>query len=572
MNEMKFGRCTLELVRGDITVQDVDAIVNAANSALAGGGGVDGAIHRGGGPTIMRETREKYPDGCPTGFAVASGAGDLKAKYVFHAVGPRWKDGRHNEPELLQSAYRRCMELAAEHDCRSIAFPSISTGVYGFPIEQAAPVALETIQTFLDQNPDSSLKIVRLCLFSEHDLDVYRRVMKRLPVKQEGQRLVLRNPLIRNRYKGCLLGGAVGDALGGAVEFLDRKYIVHKYGEPGIRDYAECYGGKGLITDDTQMTLYTAEGLLRAYVRGSMRGVGHIPSLIASAYQRWLQTQQYGAKPFRDGWLSSHKELCARRAPGNTCLSALKVMRSLGDLAENNSKGCGGVMRVAPVGLFCYAWKDRDSLPDRKDYVEFARSPDSPFELGKAAATITHGHPTGFLTAGMFSSVIYLLLNGLPLREAVLWSLDVLRLHEKHKETLDAVEKALELSEKKTNDPATLTKLGQGWIAEEALAVGFYAALSVVEMDSEPTEKFERGIVLSVNHDGDSDSTGSICGNILGVIYGKSAIPDRWLEPLELRSVIEEIADDLATFRYWGVDAYADSDECRFYCERYPGW
>lgn len=387
----------------------------------------------------------------------------------------------------------------------------------------------------------------------------------------EGQRLVPRDPLIRDRYQGCLLGGAVGDALGGAVEFLDRKYIVQKYGEPGIRDYAECYGGKGLITDDTQMTLYTAEGLLRAYVRGSMRGIGHIPSLIDTAYRRWLETQEYGAKPTGDGWLSTHKELFARRAPGNTCLSALEAKRSLGEPAENNSKGCGGVMRVVPVGLFCYAWESQHGSPDRKDYVESSQDRNSPFELGNAAAAITHGHPTGFLAAGVFSSVIYLLLENLPLREAVVWSLDVLRRYENHEETLDAMEKALKLSEKKPNDPATLAKLGQGWIAEEALAIGLYAALSAVEMDAEPMEKFERGIVLSVNHDGDSDSTGSICGNLLGVILGKPAIPERWLRPLELCSVIEEIADDLATFRYWDVDAYASSDECRFYCERYPG-
>ena len=173
---LDLNHCRIELVRADITEQEVDAIVNAANASLAGGGGVDGAIHRRGGPAIMRETNEKYPNGCPTGSAVASGAGNLNAKFVFHAVGARWSGGNRNEPELLQNAYRTCLEMAVEHGCRSIAFPSISTGIYGFPIERAAPLALQTVINFLDEKK-ARLELVRFCLFSEADLDVYRRVL-----------------------------------------------------------------------------------------------------------------------------------------------------------------------------------------------------------------------------------------------------------------------------------------------------------------------------------------------------------------------------------------------------------
>ena len=171
------NNCQIELICGDITDQEVDAIVNAANASLAGGGGVDGAIHRRGGSAIMRETDEKYPNGCPTGSAVASDAGNLKAKFVFHAVGPRWKGGTSNEPELLQSAYRTCLELAVEHDCRSIAFPSISTGIYGFPIQQAAPLAIQTVINFLHNNPEP-LRLVRFCLFSDADLEVYVKTLE----------------------------------------------------------------------------------------------------------------------------------------------------------------------------------------------------------------------------------------------------------------------------------------------------------------------------------------------------------------------------------------------------------
>ncbi len=141
--------CILELHQGDITLEETEAIVNAANSRLAGGGGVDGAIHRRGGPEIMAQTRAKYPAGCPTGSAVASVAGRLKATHVIHAVGPVWKGGGAREAELLASAYRRSFELALETGCRSIALPALSTGAYGYPMDQAARIALTTAVEFL---------------------------------------------------------------------------------------------------------------------------------------------------------------------------------------------------------------------------------------------------------------------------------------------------------------------------------------------------------------------------------------------------------------------------------------
>ena len=160
---VEINQQALELHQGDVTLEVVDAVVNAANSRLAGGGGVDGAIHRRGGPSIMAETDAKYPAGCPTGSAVISGAGDLSAKYVIHAVGPVWGGGRRREAEQLAGAYRRCLELAAEHDCRSIAFASLSTGAYRYPIDQAARIALSTAIDFLKQYGQPEL--VRFVLF-----------------------------------------------------------------------------------------------------------------------------------------------------------------------------------------------------------------------------------------------------------------------------------------------------------------------------------------------------------------------------------------------------------------------
>jgi O-acetyl-ADP-ribose deacetylase (regulator of RNase III) len=172
------GPARIELAQGDVTLEEVDAIVNAANAALAGGGGVDGAIHRRGGPSIMEETRVRYPEGCPTGSAVITGGGQLAARYVIHAVGPVWRGGSTDEPELLAGAYSASMGLAARHDCRSIAFPSLSTGAYGYPIDLASEIALQTIAACLRQTPQPAL--VRCILFDARAMEVYANFMGRM--------------------------------------------------------------------------------------------------------------------------------------------------------------------------------------------------------------------------------------------------------------------------------------------------------------------------------------------------------------------------------------------------------
>ena len=169
------GNGRIRLRRADITTLTVDAIVNAANASLAGGGGVDGAVHRAAGPGLMRELNQRY-DGCPTGSAVITGAGRLPARHVIHAVGPRWRDGDHGEPELLASAYRSAFALASEHSCSTVAAPSISTGIYGFPIELAAQIAIgEAAQALAD--PHTSLREITFALFSDADLEVFARVL-----------------------------------------------------------------------------------------------------------------------------------------------------------------------------------------------------------------------------------------------------------------------------------------------------------------------------------------------------------------------------------------------------------
>ena len=340
-------------------------------------------------------------------------------------------------------------------------------------------------------------------------------------------------------FAGCLLGGAAGDALGAAVEFDSIGAIRRQYGENGIENYAPCYGRKGAITDDTQMTLFTAEGLLRAWCRKKQGAVSAAyPEMVHRSYLRWLSTQgaRSAHKDFdvaQNGWLLTVADLHHRRAPGNTCLSTLQSAKmGTPEKPINNSKGCGGVMRAAPVGLFAAKTLQSAGHHDEK-WKEI-------FDLGCRTAAITHGHPSGYLPAGCLATIIYGIISGLTIEEAINETLPILAMAEGGEETLNAIKRALNLWKKKTTGPApeTIEKMGGGWVGEEALAISLYCALAA-EGD------FAKGVRLAVNHTGDSDSTGSITGNILGAMQGREAIPAPWLEELELKDVIEEVAGDL---------------------------
>ncbi len=176
--EIQVSKTTIRIIKGDITDQEVDAIVNPANSSLMGGGGVDGAIHRKGGPQILYECKKirqtKWPEGLPTGRSIATTGGDLKAKYVIHTVGPVWREGSHREPELLAQAYTSSLRLAISKGFKTVAFPSISTGAYGYPMREAAEVALRSIRNFLEKN--EGIKEVIIVLFTQSALKIYRTV------------------------------------------------------------------------------------------------------------------------------------------------------------------------------------------------------------------------------------------------------------------------------------------------------------------------------------------------------------------------------------------------------------
>jgi len=347
---------------------------------------------------------------------------------------------------------------------------------------------------------------------------------------------------LHTRIRGCLLGGALGDALGWPVEFLSLAEIRRSHGEQGmLGPDATVPSGFGAVTDDTQMTIFTAEGILRSTTRFVERSrysdpssddwpgwhTAH-PGVMRSAYQRWLHTQGmvpagYTA-PRLDtypGWLVDVPALHARRAPGNTCVGALRASfeTSAEQCAANDSKGCGGVMRVAPIGL----------VPS-----------EDPFGYAVMAAGLTHGHPSGYLSAGAYAQILSDLRHARTpsLRAAIAHAIVRLRRETGHEETVSALELATALADEPGPPTAERVEtLGAGWTGEEALAIGVYCALVATD--------FAHGVRLAVNHSGDSDSTGSIAGAILGVQCGEYGLPSEWLARLELRDVISAVADDL---------------------------
>ncbi len=335
-----------------------------------------------------------------------------------------------------------------------------------------------------------------------------------------------------NKFKGCLIGGAVGDALGYAVEFLPTSSIFQKYGENGITEY-ELHHGIAEISDDTQMTLFTSTGLLVGTTRSMTRGIrGDYADYIANSYMGWYrtQTEKYPLPgEFHYSWLVNVPELFSRRAPGNTCLTALEQGgNGRIDKPINRSKGCGGVMRVAPIGIY---FTDKNYPEKEIDAI------------GARAAALTHGHELGYIPAAMLVHILQRITNhGETIFDAVqdaLVAIPSLFPKAKHmKKLINLLQKAMRLSKDQTDDPDAIRQLGEGWVAEETLAIAVYCALKYAD-------DFEKGIIAAVNHDGDSDSTGAVAGNLLGTALGFDAIPQKYTDKLELKDIILEIAEDL---------------------------
>jgi ADP-ribosylglycohydrolase len=376
---------------------------------------------------------------------------------------------------------------------------------------------------------------------------------------------------VASRVRGSLLGGAIGDALGAPVEFMSAENIEARFGRRGVRTFQPMMSGGieqvGLITDDTQMTLFTVEGIIRATNRMNIRGIGFTTGVIQHAYYRWADTQMHDAPVTEDGWLSQQQWLYSQRAPGLTCLGALsggtKAVQHFGVPAVNDSKGCGAVMRSAPFGWL--------SNTNNHEWIH---------QQACEAASYTHGHPTGQAASGAFAYLIARIMDGEEILRALQSTTEFLAKQENSKETLDALGKAIQLSMHGDISRQHLETLGGGWIAEEALAIGVYAALSYPDPDTAID-----ALSLAVSHGGDSDSTGSICGNILGALWGENWLPEVLAFQLEGRGTMLELADDFIystakgytpKSEYMSAEAAAleldGLNDMKEWLERYPGW
>lgn len=395
-----------------------------------------------------------------------------------------------------------------------------------------------------------------------------------------------RNEWVKDCIRGSLMAGAAGDALGYPVEFMSRNTILKRYGKEGITKFEIDRNGKALVSDDTQMTLFTANGILMGITRGAMRGIGGQPeNYVDGAYLDWYYTQTgikakiLGDNDFHYTWLRDLPELAHRRAPGITCLSACESLFQR-QRPNNNSKGCGGIMRVAPMGLLDASYKVKN---DKGIYSSKYLA-----EAGAKIAKTTHLHPLGYLPAALLTllisrivpltpdevkaSIIDIVNDGLK----VMMQIDGDE-YAKDKEYLKALTlEAVRLAQSDIPDADAIKKLGEGWTAEEALAISLYCAIRHIDSMND-------AIIASVNHDGDSDSTGSITGNIMGAIYGYEAIKKERLfcpkakefeNTIELANIILALADDLSSgciiSEYDSIETPEKKQWFARYCEMKP--
>eukprot|EP00897_Mesotaenium_endlicherianum_P009217 jgi/Mesen1/8323/ME000457S07516 len=364
---------------------------------------------------------------------------------------------------------------------------------------------------------------------------------------------------LQDRVMGSILGGACGDAMGAKVEFWSAETIFKNFGPLGIQKMPINYDVPGGFTDDTQMTLFTAEGLISAVrcwheSRGADSTFTADSAILAlhQSYMRWLNTQGVNSsyplyeRVKAEGHLASIRCLHSRRAPGLTCTRSLMSGKA-GTVTcpINDSKGCGGVMRVAPCGLLPHLAFPALSAGERSTLA---------FDLGVVAAALTHTHPAGYHSAGCLAAIICDIVSGETLDGAFSHSLELLEAQPDHGVTLRKLREvaplvaefsdtAVSLSAEEGQALATqhIHKLGGGWVGEEALAISLYCCM-VSPNDA------RTAILYGVNHSGDSDSTGAIVGNILGAMFGEKAVPAEWRKEVELSEVLRELATDLVDY------------------------
>ena len=328
----------------------------------------------------------------------------------------------------------------------------------------------------------------------------------------------------KSRVEGCIIGGAIGDALGVPVEFCDLKTIKKYYGEEGVKELEIGMSGEADFSDDTQLTIFTADGILKSIdEKFDPKKAPQIEDMYRSFMDWYItQTENFSSERAKQGWLSGSVGLYQRKAPGDTCLSALKSGH-IGTIENpiNTSKGSGGVMRVAPIGLI------------------YNRNPEFAFNIAMDNAAITHGHPSGYLSAGFFAALIAYIVKGNNIEESVNKSLKILDKYQDNDEVKDKIILARKLSKTNIEPTEAIKQIGQGWTGEEAIGIAVYCALKSPYC-------YKTAVRMAVNHSGDSDTTGAITGNIMGALLGKDSIPKEWTERIQDKTLLTKLAQDIS--------------------------
>lgn len=482
------------LLRGDITTRDVDAIVNAANSSLLGGGGVDGAIHRAAGPGLLAECRALR--GCPTGQAKITAGHRLTARHVIHTVGPVWRGGGQGEPAQLASCYRNSLRLAEERRLRSIAFPAISCGVYGYPIARACATALAEIRGHLGAG--SGIEAVELVCFGEDVFAAYAQLLGGEGETVVGAAAVQREPLLlREQIVGCVLGLVVADAVGVPVEFKSRAQLdaAPVTDMTGFGTYNQP---PGTWSDDSSLALSTAESLL----------AGYDPSDMMRRFHAWLTTAAMTPHDEVFDVGIATRAAIARYAQG-------EPPEAWGGRGERDN-GNGSLMRIAPLACAVHRL-DVATIVGRSVEV----------------SALTHAHPRSTLCCAYFSLLMRGLLGGQALVDAMRAAADDLRPYVPAEErgalarVLDGSVIAAERGQIQ----------GSGYVVH-CLEASLWAAAR--------GKDYREAVLLAVNLGDDTDTTAAVTGAICGAMYGTRAIPEAWVAGLVRSGMVRGLAGKLA--------------------------
>lgn len=325
----------------------------------------------------------------------------------------------------------------------------------------------------------------------------------------------------QDNYTGCLVGGAIGDAMGNPVEFQTMDKIVETYGRKGITDFLLDKNGIAKFTEDTQLTMFTADGVIKSAIKtGNDESMPDMRDIYAS-YQDWLKTQKGKFKPTQNGWISNIEDLHSKRGYRLMCTEALETgFPGSMEFPINYSKSADGIMRTAPIGLKLY------------------KNPELAFEAGARCAALTNGSPSAYLPAGLYAAIIANIVQGKEMNDAVDDSVKILKKYRGHEDTLKLIENARKLADSHVIEKTAIKRIGVGWNADEAIAVGVYCALK-------SPEDYKRAVLAAVNHDGASDTTAGIAGGLVGTYVGELKIPDEWKYRVELCSELDELSRDL---------------------------